>query len=645
MTSNPAATTETVDLDAPPPPPEELTLASAFPPATREQWAELVAGVIDKSGAKGLTPADAEAKLQVTIGGVTIDGIYGRDRFDAPNPGLPGAAPFVRGRVPQGTLGGWDVRAFFNDPRAAATREQVLLDLESGVTSIWLAVGESGIPVDALGEALTDVLLDLAPVVLDAGADAVPAARALLDVAAARGVQVASLSGNLGLDPVGYAVRTGTEADLAAAAAFVQEFVAGHPGPGSLRTIVVDALAFHDAGASEAQELGASLAAGVAYLRALADVGLSPSAACAQLEFRYAATDDQFLTVAKLRAARRLWSRVADACGVPEAEQGQLQHAVTSWPMMTRLDPFVNMLRTTVAAFAAGVGGADAVTVLPFDSALGLPEALGRRVARNTQALLLEESHIAAVIDPAGGSWYVESLTDALADAGWAEFQAIEGAGGLATALADGSVAGRIRENRADRARKLAVREDAITGVSEFPQLTEQVLVRQAAPPLPTGGLPRVRWAERHEAMRERVARFVDSHHLPPTVLLVPLESARSASARAGFATDLFSPAGIATQSLPEAVVDAVDVEVLRTGLEAQHTSVACICGTDASYAAQAAAVADALRQAGATRVLLAGQRSALPAAPDATIDTFLYRGCDAAAVQEQTLDQLGVVQ
>ena len=637
----PAPPTETVDLDEPPAPPEELTLAAAFPAATREQWATLVAGVVDKSGAKGLTPADAEAQLSVTVGGLAIGGIYGRDRFAAPDAGLPGAAPFVRGRLPQGTLGGWHVRSYTGDPRADAAREQVLVDLENGVTSVWLAVGAAGVPVSDVGAALADVLLDLAPVVLDAGKDAAAAADALLAVAAERGVQVGALSGNLGFDPIGLAVRSGEPPELTATAGYVKQFVDTHGAGLPLRTIVVDATAVHDGGASEAQELGYSIAAGVAYLRALAEVGLSAAEAAGQLEFRYAATDDQFLTIAKLRAARKLWSRISSACGVPAAEQGQLQHAVTSWPMMTKLDPYVNMLRTTIAAFAAGVGGADAVTVLPFDSAIGLPETIGRRVARNTQALLLEESHVAAVIDPAGGSWYVESLTEELAQAGWAEFQAIEAAGGIGHALADGSLVARIHANQADRTRKLAFREDAITGVSEFPKLDEMVLARQDAPVAAGGGLTRIRWAERHEEMRERVEHFKHVHHRTPTVLLVPLESPRAAAARAGFAADLLSPAGITTTELPEAV-ETASVATVQAALEAAGTTVACLCGTDTAYGESAAPVTEALRAAGATHVMLAGPAKA---AADAAIDTFLFRGCDAVAVQEQTLDQLGVAQ
>jgi methylmalonyl-CoA mutase len=635
MSDAPGAPTESVDLESPPARPEHLSLASEFPPVTREQWGTLVAGVLDKSGARGLTPESAAQKLSVTIGGIPIAGIYGADD-DVPDAGFPGSSPFVRGRLPQGTLGGWDVRAQFTNPSPGETREQVLLDLENGVTSLWLAVGSAGFPLEALGDVLAEVLLDLAPVVLDAGADAIPAARAFLELATARGVEIAALTGNLGLDPLGYAARTGTSVQLEQAAAFAARFSADW-GDSQLRSIVVDALPFHDAGATEAQELGLSIAAGVAYLRALADAGLSPEAAAGQLEFRYAATDDQFLTIAKFRAARKLWSRIAAACGVPEAQQGQLQHAVTSWPMMTRRDPYVNMLRTTVAAFAAGVGGADAVTVLPFDSALGIPEALGRRVARNTQSLIIDESHIAAVIDPAGGSWYVESLTEALAEAGWEQFQQIEQAGGIAKALADGIVAEALEVSRKEHDHKLDIREDAITGVSEFPQLDEKPVPRQPSPALPSGGLPRIRWSERHEAMRERADRFsADTGH-SPTVLLVPLESPRAASARLSFAGDLLLPAGIETATLGVTGETATEAD-FREALTS--TTVACLCGTDDAYAASAASVADALRGAGVTTVLLAGQAKA---APDAKIDTFLFRGCDAVAIQEQLLDELGV--
>ncbi len=185
--------------------------------------------------------------------------------------------------------------------------------------------------------------------------------------------------------------------------------------------VVVDASAVHDRGASEAQELGWSIVAAARVLRVLEAAGIPVAKAAGLVEFRYAATDEQFLTIAKLRAARLLWARLLEVSGAgPEdAPLVQRQHAVTSRPMMSRYDPWVNMLRTTVAAFSATVGGADAVTVQPFDRPLGRPDAFGRRIARNQMALLNDESHVSAVTDPAGGAWAVERLTHDLALAGW----------------------------------------------------------------------------------------------------------------------------------------------------------------------------------------------------------------------------------
>jgi methylmalonyl-CoA mutase len=265
----------------------------------------------------------------------------------------------------------------------------------------------------------------------------------------------------------------------------------------SLRAIVVDALPYHEAGGSDAQELGCAVATGVAYLRALTGAGVSVDAALAQLEFRFAATVDQFLTIAKFRAARRLWARVVEVSG--GTDHGQLQHAVTSPAMLTRRDPYVNMLRTTVSCFAAGVGGADAVTVLPFDSAIGQPGALGRRIARNTQSILLEESTVAGVLDPAGESWYVERLTEDLAQAAWSWFTEIERAGGIVSALDSGLIADRLAETWRARKANLESGVDKITGVTVFPNSDEQPLVRAPAPPAPSGGLPRVRYAEDFE--------------------------------------------------------------------------------------------------------------------------------------------------
>ena len=278
---------------------------------------------------------------------------------------------------------------------------------------------------------LDGVLLDVAPVVLDAPSDPLGAARAF--AALAEGTNLAPGT-NLGVDPVGAALRgvVSTDHSLRSLLDQLVPEAATLAGELGCRALVVDGTAVHDLGASDVQELGYVLALGAHYLRQLAAAGVAVDDAARLVEFRLAATDEQFVTIAKLRAVRRLWARMLELSGAAQDNRQMVLHAVTSRPMMTKYDPWVNMLRTCVAAFAAGVGGADAVTVLPFDSRLGLPDAFSRRIARNTSSLLVEESHVAKVADPAGGAFAVEKLTDDLAVAGWEELGRIEEAGGVA---------------------------------------------------------------------------------------------------------------------------------------------------------------------------------------------------------------------
>jgi methylmalonyl-CoA mutase len=605
--------------------PITMRLADGYPAATAQHWRRQALDVLRKSGAAA---ADAEPDAvddllaTTTYDGVRIAALYTAED-SAPEVGWPGQAPYVRGTR---LVGGWDVRQRYASPDASATRAAVVTDLENGATSLWLVLGAGGLPVDGLAEVLDGVFLDLAPIALDAGDAFEPAAAALFDIAIARGLALADLTGTLGADPLGWTARTGEAMSLDAAAALAVRCVADAP---RLRAITVDATVLHEAGGADAEELGGALAAGVAYLRALTAAGLDVRTALSQLEFRYAAGADQFATIAKLRAARRLWSRVAEACGEPDAG-AQRQHAVTAPAMMTARDPWVNLLRTTLACFAAGVGGADAVTVLPFDDRLGLPDGLARRLARNTQTLLLEEASVARVVDPAGGSWYVERLTDEVARSAWTWFTEIERSGGFAAALASGLIADRLAATWQRRVDNLAHRRDPITGVSEFPNLGERLPQRAAAPAARTGGLPQHRLAEPFEALRDRA----DAAPTRPTVFLATLGPVAAHTARATFAANLFAAGGIATVvGGPLTGSDDATAAFVASG-----ATDACLCGTDKAYGEMAASVATALGDAGARRVWLAGR----PADHDG-VGGYLYTGCDAVEVLTRTLDDLEV--
>ncbi|MEU0631372.1 methylmalonyl-CoA mutase small subunit [Streptomyces sp. NPDC005989] len=614
-------------------PADGFSLAAEFPAPAHEHWQHLVEGVLRKSGKEAAGPAAEEALSTTVEDGLITRPLY-TSRDSAPDAGYPGFAPFTRGSKAEGSAaGGWDVRQRHSLPDPARLNEAVLADLENGVTSLWLTVGgAAGVPVSALAAALDGVYLDLAPVVLDAGDETDAAARELLRICAERGIDLGSLRGNLGADPFGQAARSGAEPDLPDAVHWAQRCAREFPG---LRALTVDALPYHEAGGSAAEELGASLATGVALLRALTDAGLSVEDACGQLEFRYAATADQFLTIAKLRAARRLWSRVAEVCGAAGGG-AQRQHAVTSSVMMTRRDPWVNMLRTTLACLGAGVGGADSVTVLPFDHALGLPDAFARRIARNTSTILLEESHLARVIDPAGGSWYVERLTAELADAAWSFFQEIERSGGQAAALRSGMIGERLAATWASRSKDLARRKEPITGVSEFPQLAERPVEREPSPAVPAapGGLPRVRRDEAFEALRARSDAHLAATGQRPRVFLAVLGPAAAHTARASFAANLFQAGGIEPVHDPVSVDATTAADAFRAG----GATVACLCSSDALYAEQAEAVAGALRSAGAERVFLAGRPGEY-----AGVDEYVFAGSDVVAVLSSLLDRMDV--
>jgi methylmalonyl-CoA mutase len=546
------------------------------------RWRSAVAGVLAKSTRRD--PADLPAEPERLLDSLTYEGFPIRPLYTSldalPEAALPGQWPHVRGGdALRDVKSGWKVAEVF--PANGSTAEvngALLVALTEGVSALVLRVGESGVPAAALDSLLEGVFLDLVPVVLESGADYAQAADAVLaQLTELDDDQRSRLSVDLGADP-STAPLSARPAPSTADVVAVAAKVTGYDG--GVRAITVDGPAFHNLGASASWELAGSIAAAVGYLRLLGDGGIPPADALRQISFRFAADDDQFMTIAKLRAARRLWARVAEVVGEPDAGAARL-HAVTSLPMMARRDPWVNMLRTTLAAFSAGVGGADTVLVHPFDVAIpggfpGTAASFARRIARNTQLLLLEESHIGRVLDPAGGTWFVEDLTKALAEQAWKHFRDIESRGGFDAAR--DYIAAQITEVADRRADDIAHRRTALTGVNEFPNLAE--------PPLPQGeSLEMVaRYAAGFEALRDRSDAFLEKTGSRPKALLLPLGPLAEHNIRSTFAINLLASGGI---------------EAVTEDSESTAAKVAVICGTDTRYAAEASAAVEAARKAG----------------------------------------------
>ncbi|HZK36064.1 MAG TPA: methylmalonyl-CoA mutase family protein, partial [Aeromicrobium sp.] len=456
----------------------ELSLAEGSAEHTLADWERATAAVLRKSGRLGGDASDSDVwglLTKQTLDGIDVTPLGTLSLTeDLPDVGLPGQSPYTRGSGAVREFGAWDIRAQFVDPDPKVTAGHLLTDLENGVNSLWLSVGPTSINVGDLPDLLEKVFIDLAPVILDAPGDPVGAAEALAAIFESRSLEPAPGT-NLGANPIGARVDEATTKHVVTEVAAIATKLGA-------RALVVDGTDVHDSGASDVQELAYSLAVGASYLRLIVDAGYSVDDAAGLIEFRYAATDEQFPTIAKFRAARRLWNRVAELSGVAAESRAQVQHGVTSRPMMTTYGSYINMLRTTVAAFAAGIGGAVSVTVLPFDVALGLPENFSRRIARNTSSLLILESHVAQVMDPVGGAYVIEKLTDDLARAAWAAFGAIEDAGGIAAVLADGSLDAEIAETVKKRTGEIGKRTRQITGVNEFPDLAQALPERRAYP-------------------------------------------------------------------------------------------------------------------------------------------------------------------
>ncbi|KNX37444.1 methylmalonyl-CoA mutase family protein [Luteipulveratus halotolerans] len=551
-----------------------IELDDSPPGGGRDAWEQAVAAVLTKMRRDDTRAAALDTR---TLDGVEVPALAApRDDDGA----AVGAFPYRRGVATADE--GWDARALVS--ATAPDPARVALDeLENGSTSLWIRAQDAA----SLAVVLDEVHLDLAPVVLDAvGCPAADLAAALVERAPQSGRSLHPRT-NLGADAFGAALRSGAPADLDSLAQVAR--VAAQAG---VRGVTVDATAAYDAGSGDVTEIAFALAAGVESLRALDEAGIDVRDALALMEFRLSVSDDQFVSIAKLRAARQLWAAVARECGVTDDAAVMHQHAVTARPMLTRYDPWTNLLRTTIAAFAAGVGGAESVTVLPFDQALGEPATLGRRMARNISRLLVEESHLGVVADPAGGSYAVEQLTDNLAEAAWSAFREVERAGGLRKALESGLIRDRIDRERDTRDEQVRTRRTPLTGVSEFPLADESVLDRDPAPLDPQVHS----WAHEFEALRDDPA--------PVPVVLAAMGTVAEHTGRAGFATNALTAGGVPVRSTG-ATAEPGDVVA---AVHESRSPVAVLAASDQQYDEHGAAYVEALRAAGVRWVVLAGR-------------------------------------
>lgn len=706
--------------------PRELQIETQFPTPDLARWRALV-----DADLKG---APFEKRLVThTYEGIHIQPLYSaalaRDHAAAgAGAEASGTGSFTRGAQPLGTsLRGWDIRQERAEADLPTFNNAVREDLMGGATSILLrfdACARAGLdPTDAQGaalagrdglatytlddldEALRGVHLQMIALALESGAAFLPLSAMLAALWERRGVKPADARGAFNADPLAVLARDGqlpgslsaSIKDIADLARWTSEH---YPHVTSVR---VGTAAYHHAGATATQDLAFSMATAIEYLRALSSNGLSASQAARQISFSFAVGCGIFLASAKLRAARRLWTRILEASGVAPDQRAMVMHVRPSKRVLATRDPWVNILRNTACVFAANLGGADAISSTPFDAPLGEPSSLGRRLARNTHHLLMEECQLHRICDPLGGSWYIESLTDELCEKAWVILQAIESRGGMSQALLSGWVGEQIDQAMQPRIRNISTRKDVILGVSDFPNPAEelprpapvdrQTIVRRAverlgrtgksvlrlaaAPTHAPGG--RAAWAlelaraggsvgqiaammtsdessvstldapiqvhpyaEPFERLREAAEHYAEECGERPSVHLVAIGTPAERLARVNFCTNLFEAGGF---DITGGESDGSVADALAEYREhASNAHIVVICGPDNRYEADVPALAAALHALGARTVILAGNPGTQePTYRAAGVNRFVFVKCDVVQLLRELLIEEGV--
>jgi methylmalonyl-CoA mutase len=696
----------------------EFTIRDDFPPVSYAEWRALAEA--------DLQGVPFEKKLVThTYEGINIQPVYTRQDFagDEDLQGFPGRRPFVRGAQPLGQLlGGADLRQQYAHPNAVVTNQAILADLAGGVTSLELrfdALARQGFDpddanasnpakddgvmiysVDELDSALAEVDLSTVGVAVVAGAAFLPVAAMLAALWKRRGKALDDVNGAFNADPLSDLAREGCS-PVPAKAALVQLAdlaVWTHASCPRVTAVGVETSPYHHAGATAAQDLAVAMATGVAYLRAMTEGGLSVDAAARQILFRVSLGTHHFLAIAKLRAARRLWGRVVEVSGGSEDAGAMRIQARASDRVLTQRDPYVNILRNTVCVFAACIGGADVITSVPLDQVTGPPDDFTRRVARNTLLVLQEEAHLHRVIDPAGGSWFLDRITNELAAEAWCIFQEIERRGGMFAVLESGWIGGEINLAFAPRAKDIARRKEGITGVSEFPNVADERIARQlldvaalrkaaaerlrrerpsseavgelssgtsrttAVVEMATRGatigqlarslgfhksptkIERLKarsFAEPFEELRDAADAWQAANGRRPRVFLANMGPVAQHTARAAYAKSFFEAGGLETVTN-----DGFDeVDAAADAFAKSGASIAAICSSDRLYPEMVPTLAAKLKSAGARSVVLAGNPGDNESTwRDAGVDRFIFIKCDVLATLRELLREEGVL-
>tara|TARA_B110000971_G_scaffold221632_1_gene269593 strand:+ start:131 stop:1906 length:1776 start_codon:yes stop_codon:yes gene_type:complete len=589
----------------------DLKLGSDFGNPSQGDWLAAVESALRGKAADSLVSQD--------LAGFERQPLYTQATAPSETSGLPGFAPFTRGpQAVNNTYLPWHIAQRAVIGRKGVDNAALMTDLNGGVTALWLDFSQSVPDAGALKALLQDVRLDLAPLCLVPRAHGMAAVQPVLDYYDQHEAAPETV-GYLNLDPLAASLEHGEMGEMGETAAFdyaaLPSLSTARPG---LRWMTSSGAAYHAHGASVPQELGWMLAGLTDYMRELEAVGVSPAQALSKIILTVAADVDFFATLAKIRAARLLFANIAEAVGAPDTPP-QI-HAESSLRAFADIDPWVNILRATAATMGAGIAGVDVMCVAPCTATSASDSTLTRRIARNTQIILQEESHIGQVTDAAGGSYYVEQLTHDLATSAWEIFQDIEATGGLRAAVADGRIGDAIIHQRAAFDAAMDTRAHAMVGVSEFPNLEEA--------PLEAASQTQYRLSHGFEALRNKAQKS------KPKTFLACLGDMASYTPRANFVTNLYAAGGL------HAILGdgGTDYGAIAEAFKKSNAKIAVICGSDEDYETHAPALAAALKVAGVVHLALAGKPRDIT-----DVDDYCFAGCQALSYLTNIHTKLGL--
>lgn len=616
-------------------------LFAEFDPPSYEEWVEV-------------TIQSLKGRPFATLTSQTIEGIDIRPFYtaaDSPSEtATPGQPPYRRGTRAEGTLNQpWLIAQQLTATTPQQFNQALLEDLKRGQTAVYLHTAQPKIEtVDDLAVALNNILFSAAPIFINGQPATLTVLNQLLEQT---DQSPADLQGGLLHDPLADLVQQGS-APLEELYGQVANWLRwANEKAHQFTTLAVDTAVYHNGGGNAVQELAFALATGVYHIRQLHTHGLEIGQITSQLRFVFAIGGDFFMEIAKLRAARQLWAQVVAAFGGDAEAQKMKIHGETGTVNKSSLDPYVNLPRTTTESFAAALGGVDSLRTAPFNQPFAdESDAFSRRIARNQQLILQEESGLTQLIDPAGGSYYAEWLTDQLGQRAWALFQEIEAAGGMVAALQTGLPQRWVAKTAVSRQKNLAKQKAVLVGVNQYANVGEQLSINSEKSPGPSLQSPisnlqitpikPVRLAEPLEKLREWSQWYAEENGTPPQIFLANMGPLRQHKARAEFTRSFFEVGGF--ELIDSGGFDSP--EAAATAALNSGTKAIVICSTDETYPEIVPPLVQGIKtqQPDAVIILAGYPKDQIEAHKATGIDAFIHLGADCLALNQWLQEKIG---